>query len=68
MAIKLSTCQSGASHAALVLKSLPANVGGVGSIPGSGRSLGREDPLEEEVAITPVFFPGKFHGQKSLMG
>ena len=51
-----------------MVKILPANVGDVGSIPGSGRSLGREDPLEEEVATTPVFFPGKFHGQKSLMG
>ena len=25
--------------------------GGVGSIPGSGRSLGQEDPLEKEIAI-----------------
>ena len=62
MAIKLSTCLSGASHAALVVKNLPANVGGVGSTPGSGRSLGQEDPLEEKVATTPVFLPGKSHG------
>ena len=31
------------------------------------RSLGREDALEEEMANTPVFLPGKFHGQ-SLVG
>ena len=39
------------------------------------RSLGWEDPLEEEMAIhsskwqsTPVFLPGESHGQRSLMG
>ena len=31
-------------------------------------SLGQEDPLEEEMAPTPVFLPGKSHGQRSLMG
>ena len=30
------------------------------------RSLGREDPLEKEMAPTPVFLPGKSHGQQSL--
>jgi len=29
-------------------------------------SLGWEDPLEEGMAIPPVFLPGKFHGQRSL--
>ena len=29
-------------------------------------SLGREYPLEEET--TPVFLPGEFHGQRSLVG
>ena len=29
------------------------------------RSLGREDPLEE--ATTPVFLPGEYHGQRSLV-
>ena len=29
---------------------------------------GWEDPLEQEVATTPVFLPGKFHGQRSLAG
>ena len=32
------------------------------------RSLGQEDPLEEEVEPTPVFLLGKSHGQMSLEG
>ena len=33
------------------------------------RTLGREDPLEKEVANnTPVLLPGKSQGQKSLAG
>ena len=32
------------------------------------QSLGREDPLEKEMATTPVFFPGKSLGQRSLVG
>ena len=32
------------------------------------RSLGWEDPLEEGMATTPVFLPGEFHGERSLMG
>ena len=31
-------------------------------------SLGREDPLKEGWQTTPVFLPGKFHGQRSLVG
>ena len=31
-------------------------------------SLGQEDPLEKGMATTPVFFPGEFHGQRSLLG
>ena len=31
-------------------------------------SLGREDPLEEGWQPTPVFLPGKCHGQRSLVG
>ena len=30
------------------------------------RSLGWEDPLEKEMQPTPVFLPGKSHGQMSL--
>ena len=29
--------------------------------------LGWEDPLEKGMATTPVFFPGEFHGQRSLV-
>ena len=32
------------------------------------QSLGQEDPLEEEMQPTPVFVPGKSHGQRSLVG
>ena len=28
--------------------------------------LGLEDPLEKEMATTPVFLPGEPHGQRSL--
>ena len=31
-------------------------------------SLGHEDPLEKEMTTTPVFLPGKSHGQKNLVG
>ena len=44
-----------------VVKNLPANAGDVGSIPGSGRSPGEETG-------TPVFLPGKSHGQRNLVG
>ena len=33
-----------------------------GSIPG------QEDPLEKEMAPTPVFLPGESHGQRNLVG
>ena len=45
-----------------VVRSQPAEAGDVGP------SLGREDPLEEEVAPAPVFFPGKSSRQRSLAG
>ena len=32
------------------------------------QSLGQEDPLEKEMAPTPVFLPGKSHGQRGLVG
>ena len=32
------------------------------------RSLGRQYPMEEEMANHSVFLPGKFHGQRSLVG
>ena len=30
-------------------------------------SLGQEDPLEKGMAPSPVFLPGEFHGQRSLV-
>ena len=44
-----------------VVKNSPANAGDMGSIPGSGRSLGEGNGLS-----TPVFLPAKSHGQRSL--
>ena len=32
------------------------------------QSLGQEDPLGRGWLTTPVFFPGEFHGQRSLAG
>ena len=32
------------------------------------QSLGWEDPLEKEMATTPVLLPGKSHGWRSLVG
>ena len=32
------------------------------------QSLGREDLLEKKWQPTPVFLPGKSHGQRSLVG
>ena len=49
----------------LVVKSPPASAGDAGN---SVWSLGWEDPLEEEMAPTSVFLPGKFHGLGSLVG
>ena len=39
------------------------NAGDQRSIPGSGRSSG-----EGQRQSTPVFLPGEFHGQRSLVG
>jgi len=46
-----------------VVKNLPAKTGDTGLIPGSGRS-----PGEEEMATHSSILPGKFHGQRSLVG
>ena len=48
-----------------MVKNPPANVGDVrdvGLIPRSGRSPG------EGYGTTPIFFPGEFHGQRSMAG
>ena len=33
-----------------------------------GLILGQYDPLEKEMATTPLFLPGKSYGQRSLVG
>ena len=45
-----------------MVKNLPANAGGLGSIPGLG------DPLEKEMATHSIFLPEESHGQRSLAG
>ena len=55
-----------ASQVALVVKNPPANAGvrrDTGSIPGLGRF-----PWRGAWQPTPVFLPGKSHGQRSLVG
>ena len=32
------------------------------------QSLGQEDPLEKEMATHSSILPGRFHGQRSLVG
>ena len=44
-----------------VVKNLPTIAGYMGSIPGSGRSPGKENG-------NLVFLPGKYHGERSLVG
>ena len=46
-----------------VVKNPPANAGDMGSIPELGRSSG-----SRKWQPTPVFLPGKSHGQRSLVG
>ena len=48
---------------AQLVKNLPANIGDVGSIPGSGKF-----PWRRKWQATPVFLPGKSHGQRNLAG
>ena len=45
-----------------MVKNLPANAGDTGLIPGLERS-----PGEGNSNLTPVFLPGKSHGQRSLV-
>ena len=46
-----------------VVKNLPANAGYTGTM------LGWEDPWEKEISQpTPVFFLGKSHGERNLVG
>ena len=55
-----------ASQVVLVVKNPPANAGDVREV-GSVLRLGRS-PWRRKWQPTPVFLPGKSHGQKSLVG
>ena len=60
----------GEPHPSLCL-SLPicdAQRGLASSTPFPMPCLGWEDPLEKEWLPTPAFFPGEFHGERSLAG
>ena len=46
-----------------MVKNPPASAGDVGSIPGSNKITWRR-----KWQRTPVFLPGKFYGQRSLVG
>ena len=46
-------------------KEFTSSAGDTGDVVGSP---GRENPLEKEVATTPVLLLGKFHGQRNLVG
>ena len=48
---------------ALRVKVSACNVGDLSSIPGSGRF-----PWRRKWQPTPVLLPGKFHGQRNLVG
>ena len=54
-----------ASRVAQLVRSQPANARRRET---EVRSLGGEDPLEEEMAATPAFLPGESHGPRSLVG
>ena len=68
--VKLGMIFQDGSQVVLLVKNSPANSGDArdaGLIPGSGRSPGRGNgnPL---LAWEIPFMPGKFHGQRSLVG
>ena len=48
-----------------MVKNAPANPEDMGD---TDSPLGQGDSLEKEMATSPVFLPGKFHGQRSLLG
>ena len=58
-----STDEEGASQVVVQCDESTCNAGDMGSIPGLGRI-----PWRRTYQPTPVFLPGKFHGQRSLVG
>jgi len=69
MANKFSVCVSKWQYlsfpGSLTVKNPPCNAGDLGSIPGLGRI---SIPWNRKWQPTPVFLPGEFHGQSSLVG
>ena len=64
--VDLSYSPTWASQVALVVKNPPTSAGYVrdtGSIPGLGRF-----PPRRALQPTPVFLPGEYHGQRTLVG
>ena len=57
--------RSWASQVVLLVKNLPANAGDTRDIREKVWSLGREDPLVEDMATHSVFLPGESHGQRA---
>ena len=65
LSIFLHFGMGGASQVTAVIKNPPANAGDTGN---AGLTLGQENPLEEDMAPTLVFLPGKLHGHRNLAG
>ena len=63
LVINLPIEETGASWVAQMVKKSACREGDLGSIPGSGRS-----PWRKARQPTPVFLPGEFRGQRSLVG
>ena len=63
--LRILVYSSGLSQVLWEVKNLPANAGDIRQWL---QPLGREDPLEGTWQPTPVFLPGKAHGQRSLVG
>ena len=62
LVLKISFMPTNLRNCGSVVKNPPANAGD------AVRSLGQEVPLEKQMATSPVFLPGKSHGQRSLVG
>ena len=63
--LKLLLLQTGALQVALVIKNLPADAEDVRNV---SSTPGWEDAWSKIWQSVPVFLPGKFHGQRRLVG
>ena len=69
--LTMSTCSSIYLQVLNIKWGFPGDSDGKESACSEGdlvRSLGQEDPWRRKWQPTPVFFPGEFHGQRSLVG